>query len=73
MNLKPYIYPLIHTRFEPLTLGDRVRLHVSIIVLAGPDKPSLGLHGLSDHVIDETMLIPDLLRFKLSLVVSEMK
>lgn len=41
------------------TLSDRVRLDISVVVLAGPDESSVRLHRLSDHVVNETMLIPD--------------
>lgn len=52
------------------TLCNRVRLHIPIIVLAGPDKASFRFQGLSNHVINEPMFIPDLLGFKLGLVFS---
>lgn len=50
------------------TLRHRVRLHVSVIVLAGPDEAAVGLHGLGHHVVDQTVLVPDSLGLELSLV-----
>lgn len=41
------------------SLGHRIWLHISIIVLARPDKASLALHGLRHHVINQPVLIPD--------------
>lgn len=56
--------------FKP-TLCHRVRLYISIIVLAGPNEASLRFHGLGHHVINETVLIPDALGLKLSTILSE--
>ncbi len=53
-----------------LTLSYRVWLNISIIVLAGPDKPTFRLHDLSHHVINQPMLIPDTFGLILSLVLS---
>ena len=53
----------------PPTLRNCIRLHVSIIVLARPHEASLALHGLSHHVVDETVLVPDTSGIKLGLVV----
>jgi len=41
-----------------VALGHGVRLDVSVVVLAGPDEAALALHGLSHHIIDQTMFIP---------------
>ena len=40
-------------------MGDGIGLHVTIVVLAGPDEPTLVLHGEGDHVVDEAVLVPD--------------
>ena len=50
------------------TLSNRVGLDVSIVVLASPDVATVGLHGESDHIVDETVLVPDLSSLELSLV-----
>src|SRR5699024_9404439 len=38
-------------------LRDRVRLDVTVVVLARPDVAALPLHGRGDHVVDETVLV----------------
>lgn len=60
---KPHLHGL-----QLPTLGHRVRLHVTIIVFTGPDEAALRFHSLGHHVIDEPVLIPDLLSFKLGFV-----
>lgn len=52
-----------------LTLCQDVRLHISIIVLAGPHKGARGLQDLGNHIINKSVLIPDLQFVKLRLVV----
>ena len=42
-------------------LGDDVGLDITVVVLQGHDEATLGLDHLGDHVIDETVLVPDLL------------
>lgn len=56
-----------------LTLSQNVWLHISIIILASPNKSSRGLQDLGHHVVNETVLIPDLQLVKLWLVVSKGK
>lgn len=41
------------------TLGHRVRLHVPIVVFAGPNEAAVRFHSLGHHVVDQAMLIPD--------------
>lgn len=41
-----------------VTLSNAVTLHISIIVLAGPNEPSLRLDHIGHHIVDEPMLIP---------------
>lgn len=53
------------------TLSYRVGLDISIIVLTRPDKSSLRLHCVGDHVVNQTVLIPNLLLFKGLLVLPE--
>lgn len=53
------------------TLSYRVRLDISIIVLARPHESSLRLHCVGDHVVNQTVLIPNLLLFKGLLVLPE--
>lgn len=65
-----YIIPHITCIMEmfPPTLRHRVRLYVSIVVLAGPNEASLRFHGLGHHVIYQTVLIPNFFGLELSTV-----
>lgn len=45
-----------------------VGLHVSVVVLAGPDEAAVRLHGLRHHVVDQTVLVPDSLGLEPGLV-----
>lgn len=49
------------------TLGDDIRLHITIVVLHGDDEATLGLDHLGDHVVNETVLVPDTLGLELVL------
>lgn len=53
------------------TLSYRVGLDISVIVLARPDKSSLRLHCVGDHVVNQTVLIPNLFLLKGLLVLPE--
>lgn len=52
-----------------LTLSQNVRLHISIVILAGPNKSSRRLENLGHHVVNKPVLIPDLQLVKLWLVI----
>ena len=58
-----------HETQRSVTLSEDITLDITVVVLAGPDKATAGFQGLGDHIVDQTMLVPDLLFFKLSLVV----
>jgi hypothetical protein len=51
-------------------LCDHVRLHVAVVVLARPHEAALRLQHLRDHVVDETMLVPDLVLVEVRFVFS---
>ena len=53
-----------------LTLGNGVRLDISVIVFAGPHKASFTFECLSHHVIYQSVLIPDTFGLKLALVLT---
>lgn len=65
-ELKHRPYRIFRTYY---TLSQDVWLHVSIIVLASPNKSTRRLQNLSNHVINEPVFIPDLQLVKLTLVV----
>jgi hypothetical protein len=47
-----------HEAERPVALRHNVTLHVPVIVLAGPHKAARGLEALSNHVVDEAVLVP---------------
>ena len=57
-------------RSEPLR--DRIRLHVAVVILAGPDIAARPLERRGHHVVDQTMLVCEperrILRLELGLV-----
>ena len=44
------------------TLSNNIRLNITIVVLHGNDVTTLGLDHLGDHIIDESVLVPDALQ-----------
>mgnify|MGYP006933347656 CR=1 FL=1 len=48
-----------HQAKGAIALSDAVRLNVTVVVLAGPDEASFGFDHVSDHIIDESVLIGD--------------
>lgn len=57
-----------HETQGPETLRDDVRLHIPIVVLAGPNDSTVSLDNLGDHVVNESVLVVDALLFELCLV-----
>jgi hypothetical protein len=49
-------------------LGNDIRLHITIVVLAGPYESTIGLDGVSNKIVDESVLVPELLLLELSFV-----
>lgn len=49
-------------------LGYNVGLDITVVVLEGHDVAALALDHLSNHVVDETVLVPDACRLELALV-----
>ena len=60
-----------HETQRAVTLGNNVRLYVTVIVLAGPHEGTAGLESLGDHVVNETVLVPDAQLVEFSTVVPE--
>ena len=48
-----------HEAERPEPLGDNVGLNVSIVVFHSNDEAPLALDHLRDHVVDQTVLVPD--------------
>ena len=56
-----------HQAQRAIALRHQVRLHVAIIVLAGPDIAARPLHGGGHHVVDQAVLVGDLALVELGL------
>ena len=50
------------------TLGEAVALNITIIVFASPDISSFRFDHIGNHVIDQSVFIPNLLSLKLFLI-----
>ncbi len=59
----------VHQAQTAVALRQCIALHVTIIVLAGPDKAALALDHIGDHIINEAVLIPEPSLFKFLLIV----
>lgn len=57
-----------HEAERAIALGNHVRLDITVVVLAGPNKLAARFEGLGHHVINETMLVPDVVGLKVLLV-----
>lgn len=57
-----------HQSEGAVALRHDVTLHIAIVVLAGPDESTVALDAVSDHVIDQSVLVPQLPSFELLLV-----
>ena len=58
-----------HETKGAVALRYNIRLDITIVVLASPYESAAGLDAIGDHIIDETMLIPETCSLKLSSVV----
>lgn len=57
-----------HESEGSVTLGNNIRLDVTIVVLASPNEATLRLDGVGNHIIDESVLVPETKLIELSLV-----
>ena len=48
-----------HETERSVPLSHNIRLDIAVVVLASPDKFSGRFEGLSDHVVDQAMLVPN--------------
>ena len=48
-----------HETQGAVALGHDVRLDVAVVVLARPHEAAVGLERLGDHVVNQTVLVPD--------------
>ena len=61
---------MIHNLFyhKNHTLCNTITLYVTVIVFTGPNESTLWFHHIGDHIINQSMFIPDFLFFELFLV-----
>ena len=57
-----------HETERAVALRNHVRLHVAVVVLARPHEATLRFEHLRNHVVDQTVLVPDLVLLELWLV-----
>jgi len=57
-----------HQAEGTVTLGNNVGLDITIIVLAGPYETTVGLDTVCNHIINESVFVPQLLAFIFLLV-----
>ena len=60
----------IKITIDRLTLRNDIGLDITVVVLAGPHETTLGFEHLSDHVIDETVLVGNAELLELGFVLS---
>ena len=49
-----------HKSKRSIPLREHIRLHITIVVLAGPNEVTIGFDHIGDHIIDKSVFIPDL-------------
>lgn len=58
-----------HQSERTVTLSNNIRLNITVIIFAGPNKTSIAFHGISNHIINKSMFIPEFTLFKLCFIV----
>jgi len=59
-----------HKTERSITLSNDIRLNITIVVLTGPQKSTARFDSISNHIIDESMLIPESSSIELCFIVS---
>jgi len=57
-----------HQTEGSVTLSNAIRLDITVVVLASPDESTFRLEHICDHIVDQSVFIPDAVGFKFSLV-----
>jgi hypothetical protein len=57
-----------HQTERSVTLSNAIRLDITIVVLASPDETTFRLEHICDHIIDQSVFVPDTVGFEFSLV-----
>jgi len=58
-----------HKAEGAVALGEDIGLDVAVVVFASPDETAGRFKGLGDHVVDETVFVPDAFGVELGFVV----
>ena len=58
-----------HQTKRTIALSNDVRLDITVIVLACPNKSTFGFNGISNHIINKSVFVPGAKGIELSLVV----
>lgn len=40
-------------------MGQSVALHITVVILAGPDVTAFALHHIGNHIVDQTVFVPE--------------
>ena len=59
-----------HQTKRAITLSNDIRLNITIIVFACPDKSTFRFDGVSNHIVNQSMFVPGAKGIELTLVVS---
>lgn len=57
-----------HQTERTITLSEAIRLDITIVVLASPHETTFGFHHISDHIVNESVFVPDTVLGEFSLV-----
>ena len=57
-----------HETQRAIALSHNIRLNVTVVILAGPNETAARLETLGDHIVNETMFVPDLRFLEVGLV-----
>lgn len=62
-----------HQTERAVSLSNNIGLNVTIVILASPNVATWGLNSVSDHIVDQSVLVPEFLSLELFLVGSLVK
>lgn len=57
-----------HQTKRTITLSEAIRLDITIVILASPHETTFRFHTVSDHIVDESVFIPNTSLGEFSLV-----
>jgi len=57
-----------HQTERSVTLSNAIGLDITVVVLASPDESTFRLEHVGNHIIDQSVFVPDAVGFEFSLV-----